>query len=293
MPCFTPLKAYRAPGGGVVFNAKAGYVDRPVDLACGQCIGCRLERSRQWALRCVHEAQLHDRNCFITLTYDQDHLPADGSVDVTHWQKFAKRMRKRMGSFRFLHCGEYGDENFRPHYHACIFGHDFRDDRQLYRKHAHGEVFTSALLEDLWGQGFTTVGHLTWNSAAYVARYVMKKATGKMSREQYRRIDLETGEEYYVKPEYVTMSRRPGLATEWFKKYKTDVYPSDSVAVDGKLHRPPAFYDRLLEQESPDTLDQVKAKRRAHIDEKETTPERLRVREEVKIAQTSSLRRGL
>lgn len=295
MACFTPLKAYRADGGRIVFTSKDGWSDRPIELACGQCIGCRLERSRQWALRCVHEAQLHEQNCFVTLTYRPEDVPTDGSVDVTHWQKFAKRLRKRVGPFRFFHVGEYGDENYRPHYHACIFGLDFSDDRRLVKDEAGNKTFLSETLEDVWGLGFTTLGLLTQQSAAYVARYCIKKATGELGKEKYRRIDLETGEEYHVKPEYVTMSRRPGLASGWYEKFSSDVYPEDSVVHDGRHHRPPKFYDKRLEVDDPSLFASIKSKRRdfafSRIDD--ATPERLLVREEVLQARLGHLRRSI
>lgn len=295
MACYTPLKAYRAPGGGVVFNAKDGYSDRHLELACGQCIGCRIDRSQAWALRCVHEAQLHEKNSFLTLTYDSTNVPLDGSLRVEHWQKFAKRLRKRLGGFRFFHCGEYGDSNFRPHYHACLFGLDFSEDRRLLKKSGKNELFTSPTLDAAWGMGHAVIGHLTRESAAYVARYVIKKKTGPQAAEQYRRIDTETGEEYFVKPEYVTMSRRPGIGSEWFKKFASDVYPSDEVVHDGKKFRPPKFYDRELEKERPETLEAMKSKRRRAAAKHKTnnTPERLEVRETVTRSKLDQLKRNL
>lgn len=293
MACFTPLKAYRAEGGGVAFSSREGYVDRPLELACGQCIGCRMERSRQWALRCVHEASLHEKNCFVTLTYRPEDVPVDGSVDVRHWQKFAKRLRKRVGPFRFLHVGEYGEENFRPHYHACIFGQDFAEDRRVFSRRGSNETFTSETLESTWGFGFTTLGRLTWQSAAYVARYCMKKATGVDVGDRLRRIDLETGEEYYVKPEYNTMSRRPGLAADWYRRFKADVFPDDYVVHNGEKLRVPAFYDRILEKEDPALLVELKRKRKdaAFARRADCSVERLAVREEVMEARLSRLGR--
>ncbi len=268
MVCFHPLTAYRAPGGQVVFNPKDGWGDRPLELACGQCQGCRLERSRQWAIRCVHEAQTHKQNCFITLTYDDENLPKDGSLCLADWQKFAKRLRRKAGPFRFFHCGEYGDLNFRPHYHACIFGLDFVADRGLWKDDGKFPLFRSPLLDQTWGLGFATVGALTFKSAAYVARYVMKKVTGEAAAEHYG--DL--------RPEYVTMSRRPGIGSAWFKQFKSDVYPSDEVVHEGKRYRPPRFYDSLI---GADELDEYKVKRRRSVvnRSKELTPARLVVRE--------------
>ena len=282
MVCFSPLKAYRAHGGGIAFSSKKGFADRPLELACGQCQGCRLERSRQWALRCVHEAQMHEQNCFLTLTYDQVNLPVDGSLVVADWQKFAKRLRKAVGPFRFFHCGEYGEENSRPHYHACVFGLDFGGDRVPLKSVRGNTLYTSEKLDQAWGLGFATVGSLTWQSAAYVARYVMKKATGALAKERY-------GDR---RPEYVTMSRRPGIGSTWFEQFASDVYPSDEVVHEGKRFRPPRFYDSKLPEKE---LEVFKQRRRSaalrHAEDQ--TPERLLVREKVAAARVSSLHRKL
>lgn len=309
MTCFRLVKAYRSPEGGVVFNSKQGYADRPLELPCGQCRGCRLERTRQWALRLVHEASLHQANSFITLTYSDEHLPRDGSLDVDHFQRFMKRLRKaRPGRrLRYYHCGEYGDENLRPHYHACLFNEDFAGDRQLWKTTDHGPLWTSPELESIWGMGYAVVGDLTWSSAAYVSRYVMKKRTRPGSSnpevrrrqeeefERYARADLETGELYYVKPEYSTMSRRPGLGKGWYEKYKDEVFPDDFVVHDGKKQSVPQFYMRQLEEERPDLASSVKSRRKdaAYKYRGNNTEERLRVREEVLEAKTASLKRDL
>lgn len=294
MPCYHPLRAYRAPGGGVAFNPKKGYVDLPLDLPCGQCIGCRLERSRQWAIRCVHESQMHKANCFVTLTYDGENLPSDGGLRVSDWQKFAKRLRKAVGPFRFFHCGEYGDVSLRPHYHACLFGVDFSADRVLIRRAPGGEsnLYFSSLLSRTWGAGHCSVGDLTYESAAYVARYVLKKITGPERQSAYSRIDARTGEVVEVSPPYVTMSRRPGVGSTWFEKFRGDVYPGDLVVHKGRKFRPPRFYDSRLPAEE---LEVYKAKRvaKAAARSDDVTPQRLEVREFVAGARLSALRRSL
>ncbi len=292
MVCFHPLTAYRGQGGKIVFNPKEGFFDLPLDLACGQCQGCRLERSRQWAVRCVHEAQMHKQNSFITLTYSPEHVPDDGSLRLEDWQKFAKRLRHKAGPFRFFHCGEYGEVNLRPHYHACIFGLDFIADRGLWKDSGKYPLFRSPLLDETWGLGFATVGALTYESAAYVARYVMKKVNGSLAAEKYGRVDEKTGEVFFVRPEYVTMSRRPGIGSEWFAKFKSDVYPSDECIVEGKRYRPPRFYDSKLDDEE---LYEYKVKRRRAVANrsKELTPARLVVREKCLEARLSLLDRDL
>ncbi len=263
-----------------------------MELPCGECVGCRLERSRQWALRCVHEASLHKQNSFITLTYSPKHVPKDGSLHLEDWQKFAKRLRRKAGPFRFFHCGEYGEVNLRPHYHACIFGVDFVADRGLWKDDGKFPLFRSPMLDETWGLGFATVGALTYKSAAYVARYVMKKVNGDPTAERYGRVDEKTGEVFFVKPEYVTMSRRPGIGSEWFTKFKSDVYPSDEVVHEGKKFRPPRFYDSQLEA---DELDVYKVRRRRAVANrvKDLSPDRLRSREIVCEAGLKLFERGI
>lgn len=296
VPCNKPLSGYRAPGGQVTFSRKQGWIDRPVTVACGQCLGCRLARSRAWALRCVHEASLHERNCFITLTYDPEHLPHDGGLHVDHWQRFAKRLRKRLPSqtmlvgdkaydfkFRFFHCGEYGDRTFRPHYHAAMFGVDFSEDSILFKQKADYALRVSPMLTETWGMGHATVGDLTLQSAAYVARYVVKKIGGAAAEQVYSRVDPETGEEFQVKPEYVTMSLKPGIGAGWFEKFGDEVYPEDFVIHEGKKFRPPQYYDREFEKRDPAFMEGVRRARirRAQKVKESVTPDRLRAKEEI------------
>lgn len=229
---------------------------------------------------------MHERSCFITLTYNEESIPTDGSLDVKHWQLFAKRLRKRLGPFRFFHCGEYGDQLGRPHYHACLFGQDFIEDRTFWRQEDQKVYWKSELLEDVWGKGICELSDVTFDSAAYVASYVMKKIGGDMAEEHYRRQD-GAGKIFSIKPEYITMSRNKGLATTWFEKYWKDVYPDDFVVMKGKKFRPPVFYDLLMEQKDPDMWEEIR-KKRLEVGSKargDATPERLHAREIVARAQ--------
>jgi len=302
VPCFRPLKGYRSrhvnPDTGkrsIVFTKSEGYYDQPVDLACGQCIGCRLERSRQWAIRCVHEASLHEDNCFITLTYNDENLPTDRSLNVKHYQDFMKRLRFRFGSgIRFFHCGEYGERFSRPHYHACLFNFDFADKVKYKKTHSGDQLYTSQALNDLWPFGFSTVGSVSFESAAYVARYITKKVTGAGAGAHYEVLDSRTGELTQRKPEYTTMSRRPGIAKGWFEKFSSDVYPSDFVVIRERIMKPPKYYDRQFELAYPsdfDILKRVRKKRSLALAEKQ--PEsRLAVREQVQNLKFKLLKRG-
>jgi len=317
MPCYSPISGWRSkhvnPETGkrsIVFNPKEGFADMAVDLPCGQCIGCRLEKSRQWAMRCVHEAQLHEDNSFITLTYNDEHLPEDASLDVRHFQNFMKRFRKSIApkKVRFFHCGEYGDHNGtykhersygisdlgRPHYHAIIFGHDF-SGKELIKEQDGIRLYHSQELAELWPYGFNTVGAVTFESAAYVARYVVKKKYGEEKEDHYTRINTETGELYQVKPEYVTMSRRPGIGAKWFEEFSGDVYPKDYTHIRGKKIKPPRYYDKLLEELDDELHQRIKNARRDSANNRadDNTRDRLFTKEKVKKVQAGMLYRSL
>lgn len=296
MPCFRPLKAYRSARvnpdtgkRGIVFNAREGFVDMPVDLPCGQCIGCRLERSRQWAVRCVHEASLYDSNCFITLTYSDEFLPISRKkglpfLKLDDFQRFMKRLRFRCGSgIRFFHCGEYGEQFSRPHFHACIFNYDF-PDKELWKNERDVKLYRSKLLEELWPYGHSTIGDVTFESAAYVARYITKKITGDAAESHYNGRP----------PEYTTMSRRPGIGQGWFKRFSSDVFPCDNVVLRGKEMKPPKYYDRLFELTYPSDFARVKSLRKQKGVEMEAKelPTRLSVKEEVQELRFKLLKRG-
>lgn len=295
MACFHPLSAWQTDSGEVVF-AERGKIRRSLTLPCGQCIGCRLERSRQWAVRCMHENSMHKDSCFITLTYDDDHVPTDYSLDYRVFQKFMKRLRKLKGPCRFFMCGEYGEQFSRPHFHACLFG-CFFDDREPFRLLDSGcKVYTSKTLERLWPFGFSSIGDVTFESAAYVARYVMKKVTGPLADEHYRIINYATGEFVDRVPEFCQMSLKPGIGATWFEKYKREVFPRDRVVVNGVETRVPKYYDKLLAEEPTLMSDEIEFKRYVKSLEllaSESSPERLRVREQVTLARVNHLKRGL
>lgn len=227
-----------------------------------------------------------------------------------------KRLRRFCGKkkFSYFHCGEYGDlcrvcrlsrkrcncEAYvpspgRPHYHALLFGHRF-PDQLFYKKAADGSpLFTSATLQRLWPMGFSTVGALTFESAAYCARYVVKKMSGPVAAEHYKITVPDTGEVFDREPEYVTMSLKPAIAKDWYGKFASDVYPDDFVVIRGKKMKPPKYYDRLLELADSGGMEEVKKNRNsyARTQKHNATPERLAVRKKVKLAQISNLRRDI
>ena len=243
----------------------------------------------------MHEASLHDQNCSITLTYSSEHVPYGGTLMLSDFQRFMKRLRKRFGNgIRFYHCGEYGENFGRPHYHAILFNHDFPDKRP-WRFSNNELLYRSQVLEELWPFGFSSIGSVTFESAAYVARYILKKINGELADTHYTRINPDTGEYCLVRPEYVTMSRRPGIASGWFDKFSSDVYPSDEVIVRGHSCRPPRFYDNRYELLDPDQLALIKNARKklAKNNACDNTPDRLCIKEELQSLRLSKLIRPL
>lgn len=256
MPCYSPLHAWQSrsledfnPATGkrrMVFKREHGIESTYTELPCGKCIGCRLDKARAWAVRITHEASLYKNNSFLTLTYSEENLPVGGSLNKEDIQKFFKRLRwtldKQDIAIRYFQVGEYGEENLRPHHHVILFNYDF-PDKKLFRQNHGTPIYQSEQLADLWPFGFHTIGAVTFDSAAYCARYVLKKVGGPQADEHYKgRL-----------PEYTTMSRRPGIGKNWIETYMEDVYNHDRVVVDHDwICRPPQYYDRLHEQLHPD-----------------------------------------
>lgn len=297
MTCFHPIDVHRAlgdAGGPIRFGKSPIGAYRNFKVPCGQCTGCRLERSRQWAVRMMHEAKSHADNCFITLTYSDDFLPTGKTLVLKDFQDFMKRLRKQYGSgIRFFHCGEYGETLGRPHYHACLFGMDFSDKVKIGVNENGDERFRSAKLEALWPLGLSECGSLTFQSAAYVARYCMKKVTGDAADFHYAYLDGDTWR--WRLPEYATMSRRSGIGSDFIGKYMGDVYPNDFVVVNGFEARPPRFYDSAYELHDPEGFAKLKVSRirnaKKHSDN--NTPDRLQVREQVLAAKLKMLKREM
>lgn len=264
---------------------------------------------------------MHEHSTFITLTYDDEHLPPNGTLVLEHYQKFMKRFRKwwnthqgQMGvpkvdrkKIRFFHCGEYGEKYKRPHYHALIFGMSFPDQKP-WKVHRGHQYYQSEQLAKLWGQGFAAIGAVNFQTAAYVARYVTKKKFGKDAEEAYGAIewglDTSVQEEKWIPtkwlriPEYVTMSRSKGIGSGWFEAYPMDVYPADYVVIkngDKVIQcKPPKYYDRQFEVAFPSDMAKIKAKRRvkAALRAIHEPEERLAVREYIQEAKFKQLKRG-
>jgi len=243
---------------------------------------------------------MHPNNLFLTLTYDNEHLPEDRSLHYEHFKLFNKRLlshyRRQLGhkGIRFYMCGEYGETFGRPHYHSIQFNFDL-PDKKLLKVERGNRVYTSELLSDIWGMGFCTIGGVTFQSAAYVARYIMKKVTGDLARDHYEYMDPETGEIFGRTPEFTNMSRRPGVGGLWFEKYRGDVFPDDFVVVNGKKCKPPRYYTNQHEILYPDEVAKLKRARKALAKRRaaDNTPARLAVKSKIMDARLKLLKRSI
>lgn len=290
MPCYHPLRAFKTAQGAVVF-VERGDVVQTLDLPCGQCIGCRLERSRQWAMRIMHEAQLHRESWFVTLTYEEERT----DLCYADFQAFMRRLRRarKKDRIRFYVGGEYGSEKSRPHWHAILFGLSLPDRKTLasnldrrvrtvfdFDRNGGMEsnrrspidviYWLSPELERIWSHGFVLVGNLTFESAAYTARYVVDKVNGDRQREVYRRVDADGVVSDGV-PEMSRMSLKPGIGAGWLEKYGEQALALDRVVIRGAECNVPKYYlrkwkdqarveeikyTRLLQMQSvPDNMD--------------------------------------
>lgn len=303
MPCYYPIDGWRSKKPNengkypIVFRWSEAQTDDPCTIGCGRCIGCRLERSRQWAMRCTHEASLHLDNCFITLTYDDQHLPPKESLQQSELRYFFRRLRRQTNQkIRFFACGEYGtnqditslDTIGRPHYHAILFGIDLRqkdNNGRLDEKYKITDtLYTSDILEKVWTKGFSTVGDCTFQSAAYIARYCLKKITGEEAPAHYGN----------RKPEFSTQSRAPGIAREWFNKYRHDL--DKGFITDNGVKLPPGnYYKNLYKEHHGDEYTYIQERQRQQIDtlDLENKPERLRVKEKLKLLKIKQLKRQI
>lgn len=284
MPCDYPVGTYRLDGTQTY---------RP----CGSCVGCRLGYAQDWSSRCIHEASFYDQNSYITLTFNNENLPKDGSIRKEHVKDFIRRLRKYVEpkKIRYFASGEYGSKLGRPHYHALVFGHDFNDKeivkgaryhvwKNRFKRTYDHDLYFSRELEKIWPYGYNTVGEVTKESAGYVARYVAKKINGDRKKEHYGKKE----------PEFALMSRMPGIGRRWIEKFITDVYPKDYYTINGNKYRPGRYYDSVCEKLYPKLWDKVKEKRRKAADEKpyESSIRQMQ-RERHKIKTTGSLKRRL
>lgn len=263
-------------------DSPSSSTEAELELPCGRCIGCRLDRARAWSIRIGHEAQLWKSNRFVTLDYAPEKLKS-WSLRYGDFQAFMKALRKVVPPpIRFFVAGEYGARYMRPHFHAILF--NLRLDDEV--RYANGTT-RSDLLESVWNRGHCVIGDVNARSAAYVAGYTL----GKVAREQLEDVvDVKTGELTERKREFVHMSNRPGIGALWYEKYKWDLFSTDRAFQDGKYYKVPRYYwerfkagvegpggdfDRVVQ------IQEERIKRAELIPAEENSPERRRDKEEL------------
>ena len=311
MVCESPIKVWKQNQARLDVPAKDYYEmkkiswkkvpDRiEVEIPCGKCLGCRLDHASMWATRIAVEAKNWKKNCFVTLTYNGPNLPlTDTGLETLQKkdiQDFLKRLRyynkgneewehpisgKKENPIRYFCCGEYGPKCGRPHYHMAIFNY-CPDDLKFYKKNKHGDmIYTSKKLQDIWGNGFVTVEDLNFNSAAYIARYTLKKAgisgyTRIYTKEFWQSIELDErfqGEiwadelKYWnkfhrkqkkrvkeIEDEFVIMSRGAGIGVKYWNENKEKIKKNKGIMLKigdkVKLKPIPRYYIKLWEREN-------------------------------------------
>lgn len=236
---------------------------RSITLPCGLCFGCRIDNARSWSLRMMHQSRYHDANYFITLTYAPEHMPPDGDLRYKDLQNFFKRARHEFQTaakpFKYFACGEYGDQNLRPHYHFA--GFDFKlDDLRHFKNVGGSDYFLSDALRECWGFGHVIVGALEYDSAAYIARYVTKKMHGSNVRDKGT-FDPETGEVDLYTVERAFQSK--GLGLPFYQQHHREIWDLDACLFNRKyLVKPPRYYMKQLIKSDPDKAASVMEARR-------------------------------
>lgn len=299
MPCYKPLKCfYPVSGGQPLFQKPTDIATISGKLPCKQCLGCRIDREEEWAIRLMHECQQSENNHFLTLTLDDDHLPKNKSLDHEIIKLFHKKLRKQNGPIRFFIAGEYGPETSRPHWHGIYFGLELTD-LEHEGTHKGNKYYGSQILDKIWGNGHIVIGeNVTRQTCVYTAGYMLKDVN-KEWKTQYSLVDPETGELIPRKKPYAQMSRRPGIAKDWYDQYNTDVFPHDFVVTkQGKKQASPAYYRRMLKEENPELYEKILANRKEALNNPtykwNNSPERLAVRQKVKDLNFKSMtERGL
>lgn len=271
MACHHPKPAYLSTEGKVTFvrREKALGSTGFIHVRCGMCLGCKADHARDWAIRCYHEAAMHEDSCFVTFTYDPAHLPPSGTLNKHDLQLFFKRFRKQGHKIRYFAAGEYGTKKGRPHYHAILFG--YRGiPTELARVSDKGHPqWRDRNITKAWHYGEATWGAFHETAASYVASYTADKLKSFAKDEP----DPETGLRpyevmgrdgviYNLQPEFQLQSLKPAIGLRWLEKYWRDVFPADSVVMNGREYPPPRFYYKWLKENHSDVYQIVQGERK-------------------------------
>lgn len=240
-----------------------------IPIPCGSCAGCRIDYSRNWAARCMLESVYHEHKYFITLTYNDDHLPKEDIVNPLtgevmsvatlkkrDFQLFMKRLRKAIApqKVRVFYSGEYGDRTDRPHFHCILYGYAFPDKqffysvkdghKRPYRVPGGTDYYISNELAALWKNGHCLISGVDTRSCMYVASYCSKKVSKpKNERDKMRelmkwdkisadtpRLTRKLLEVRGIQREFACMSRRPAIGRQFFDDHRDEIYAQDRIS---------------------------------------------------------------
>lgn len=303
MPCYNPTRVIMDGDKRIQWNQdwrNARYFSgqTQINIPCRDCIGCRQAGAREWSIRCFHEAQCHTvawrdadtrittkipNSCVLTMTYNQEHLPSDGLLDHSEFQRFMKRLRNKLVSdhkliklknappIKFFMAGEYGGLTHRPHFHCILFGYHPNDMYPV--RIGNQNLQMSHEVTDLWskpptpGHPSTPIGNVfvdtfSFAGAAYVAGYIAKKMVpgeGHFGPTQWTQDDLGNLILKPISPEYRRMSNRPGLGHQWISRWENmqRTYSDDVIRIGEWKFHPPKYYDNVLKDIRPDLVQDI------------------------------------
>lgn len=300
--CSKPLTAFRRQEGKITFSPPG----EEITLPCGQCILCRLNKASQMAIRMVHEQTLHDHSEFLTLTYDDDHLPEDYALRPEDMTAFFKRLRQQLvrdekEKIRYVYSGEYGEKGGRPHYHAIVFGLETPEKESIKSNNRGDLLYQSEWMDNIWRNGQVIIGNVTERSCRYVASYTIKDAKTQSYKDDWAAIHPITGKVINQRPRpFARYSNKPGIGKEWWDKWKKDLWPTDQLIIKRNGQYIPApipqYYFALLKQHHPKMYEYIKELRTEYMDTDQAHrnhhPDRLQAKEYNTLQRIKLAKRG-
>lgn len=234
--CLKPVEVFLKKNDEKTISYNPCQVVSSQLVPCGICYPCKKEKRRQWALRLQCESLMHENQCFITLTYEN----APESVSKRDCQLFLKRLRKSLKKkISYYLTAEYGSNTNRAHYHAIIFGHNFRD-HLTYK--VTSDLYSHPTLESAWGLGHCSIGQVTPASINYVASYSQKKLDRKQSEKFYNNLgEIRT-------PEFSLMSKRPAIGLSFYQKYQSTLEKHGTIIINGTPVAVPNYFNRISDK---------------------------------------------